>query len=258
MRPLSWSAISTYLTCPLKYKFQYIDGLEERPRAAQSFGRSLHSALEFFFSRIDPPTIKEVLDYYDRHWEPGGYKDAAEEQRFRDLGREILVDFSNIHLRDFRSSLAVEHRFTTEIDGIPIKGYIDRLEANPAGGLVIIDYKSNFSPITPEDVRESDQLALYQLALEQAAGRRVHALQLYHLRSLTPVQIPAHSEGRLAQVRATIHSVSEGIQRGRFEPQKNDWCPCDFWERCPLFGPQARPAPQPEEGRPPMDDTPPV
>jgi len=258
MRPLSWSAISTYLTCPLKYKFQYIDGLEEKPRASQSFGRSLHSALEFFYSRIDPPMIKEVLDYYDQHWEPGGYKDAAEEQRFRDLGREILVDFCNVHLREFRPPLAVEHRFTTNVDGIPIKGYIDRLDALPSGALVIVDYKSNSSPISPQDVAESDQLALYQLAVERAYGRRVEALQLYHLRTLTPVQIPAHPPPRLQRVRTVLREVSEGIQAGHFDPQKNDWCPCDFWQRCPLFGPQAAPPALPEDLRGPIDDTPTV
>jgi hypothetical protein len=44
---ISWSAISTFRTCPLKYKFRYIDGLpEESVSSALIFGTGIHTAVE--------------------------------------------------------------------------------------------------------------------------------------------------------------------------------------------------------------------
>ena len=42
----SYSAFQTYLTCPLKYKFRYIDKAEpERTSSCFPFGRAFHAAL---------------------------------------------------------------------------------------------------------------------------------------------------------------------------------------------------------------------
>ena len=43
---ISWSAVSTFRTCPLKYKFRYIDGLkEETVSSALVFGTGIHTAI---------------------------------------------------------------------------------------------------------------------------------------------------------------------------------------------------------------------
>ena len=53
---VSWSAISTFRTCPLKYKFRYIDGLpEESVSAALIFGTGIHTAIEQHFQSIPSP-----------------------------------------------------------------------------------------------------------------------------------------------------------------------------------------------------------
>jgi hypothetical protein len=44
---LSYSAVSTYEKCPLSYRFQYIEKIEVKPTPYLSFGKSLHSALEW-------------------------------------------------------------------------------------------------------------------------------------------------------------------------------------------------------------------
>src|SRR5436309_15295531 len=47
---LSWSAISTFLRCPLKYQFHYCDQLpEEFVSSNLIFGSAIHSGLEAFF-----------------------------------------------------------------------------------------------------------------------------------------------------------------------------------------------------------------
>ena len=63
MRPLSHSQITLYLQCPLKYKLKYVEKLKEKPKSYLSFGKSVHTALEYLFaSRLQtPPSLDEVL-----------------------------------------------------------------------------------------------------------------------------------------------------------------------------------------------------
>ena len=50
---VSWSALSTYRTCPLKYRFRYVDGLpEESVSSALVFGTGIHTAIEEHFQRL--------------------------------------------------------------------------------------------------------------------------------------------------------------------------------------------------------------
>ena len=45
---ISWSAISTYQRCPLKYSFRYVKNIPERfVSSALVFGSAIHQALQF-------------------------------------------------------------------------------------------------------------------------------------------------------------------------------------------------------------------
>ena len=72
---VSWSALSTFRTCPLKYKFRYVDGLpEESVSSALVFGTGIHSAVEQHFQAAlsgDPkPDLDALLFAYRSAWLP--------------------------------------------------------------------------------------------------------------------------------------------------------------------------------------------
>jgi putative RecB family exonuclease len=72
---VSWSAISTFRTCPLKYKFRYIDGLpEESVSSALVFGTGIHTAVEQHYQAQlsgDPkPDLNALLFAYRSAWLP--------------------------------------------------------------------------------------------------------------------------------------------------------------------------------------------
>jgi len=72
---ISWSALSTFRTCPLKYKFRYVDGLpEESVSSALVFGTGIHTAVEQHFQAIlsgDPkPNLDALLFAYRSAWLP--------------------------------------------------------------------------------------------------------------------------------------------------------------------------------------------
>jgi putative RecB family exonuclease len=57
---LSYSSYSTYLECPLRWKFLYIDRLPEVPRGYFTFGRVVHSVLEELVRPMVLPSARRV------------------------------------------------------------------------------------------------------------------------------------------------------------------------------------------------------
>ena len=236
MKPLSYSSISQYLNCPLKYKFLYIDKLPKAKKPSLSFGDSLHKALCYFYSLgvPQPPSLDGLLRFYQENWDKEGYKDENEEKQYFMYGEQILTNFYNKHINDFHIPFTVEKEFNIEVEGIPLTGKIDRIE-KLSDKIEVIDYKSNKDPFTLSNLKRDFQLSMYQIGAEQSFGLKVEKLTFYHLRSQTPFSVEPHSEKQINTLRKQVIEVADGIQKERFEPQKNRYCPCEFSKYCPHF-----------------------
>ena len=70
---ISWSAISTFQSCPLKWYFRYVAGLpEETVSSSLVFGGAIHRAAEFHYRETlagnPPPDLDELLTEYQEAW----------------------------------------------------------------------------------------------------------------------------------------------------------------------------------------------
>jgi RecB family exonuclease len=262
---LSYSSYRTYQECPLRWRFLYIDRLPEAPRGYFTFGRVIHSVLEELVAPLVIPsarrtgeserqrtldewhahagampaqrwmTADELLAAYDRAWSGEGYVSPEEESRYRALGRELLLRYYDFLVRERPIPVAVEEHLETRWDGIPVHGYIDRIDRTPSGGLEIVDYKTS-RDLSNDDARESDQLSLYQVLVESNYAEPVHGLTLYHLRSLTPMRSEPRERTELAGLHDRLGTVYDGIRAEAYEPTPGRHCTrCDFRDRCPEF-----------------------
>ncbi len=275
--PLSYSSYRTYLECPLRWRFLYVEKRKEAPRGYFTFGRVVHSVLEELVRPYVVPTGRrrgsseaqttlhdwgapaagaptptprtlspeDLLAFYDRSWSSEGYTSPEEEARYKALGKNLLLGYRELLERRPPTPVGVEEHLEARWDGIPIHGYIDRIDRTPGGGLEVLDYKTS-RELSHEDARESDQLALYQVLVEANYREPVERLTLYHLRSLTPLGTPPRAKTALETLHVRLGEVADGIREEAFEPTPGRPCArCEFQSLCPEF----RPVPPPEEER---------
>ncbi|MFC1898976.1 RecB family exonuclease [Chloroflexota bacterium] len=244
MRPLSYTQISMYQTCPLQYKLQYIDHLRPKEKWYFSFGSTLHLCAQRFF-KVEvppPPSLEELLQFYEDKWISAGYQSSEDEERYKKYGRDILTDFWKIHSAGFELPVAIEKSFYVDINGIKVRGFIDRVDKLESGGLSIVDYKSNQGLFTRENLEDNLQLTLYQMAAEQTWHLPVEKLTLYHLRSNTPCGCDARDKKVIDDARCLVLEVAESIMKGEFPATEHQYCPCDFASHCPYYQQQLEPA----------------
>ncbi len=238
-RVLSHSSISMYQTCPQKWKFRYIDKVPQLPKPYFSFGKSVHAGLEFLFSKANEtfPTIEALITSYRNQWLSEGYETSAQEKWFFQEGERILKGFYIKHHHEYKNVHQVELKFTIDIDGVPMLGYIDRIDEIANGKLSIVDYKTG-KAFDKSRVRKDPQLTLYQIAVREMLGKEVELLTLYHLNSLTPLTVPAHPLSQEQELRSVVVQVAQGISENKFDPKPDEkghcqWC--DYVQICPAF-----------------------
>ena len=244
MRPLSYSQISLYQNCPLSYKLQYIDKLETKDKGYFSFGTTMHKCAEYFYKvKVPPPpSLEELLQFYEKNWLSAGYESAEEEANYKAYGRDMLAKFWELHQPDFRMPIAVEWMFNIDIEGIKLRGFIDRVDKLDSGGLAIIDYKTDRELFTNDYLARNLQLTLYQMAVAQSWFLTVERLTLYHFRTNTPCSCPPREEAQLDKARKLVLTVAEGIAAEKFPAVESERCPCDFPEHCPYYRHKFAPA----------------
>ena len=98
LKPLSYSQIDTYLTCPQKYYFSYInnaaeEGYSKRNGSGLAFYGILTRTLKESYGSGRLASLEKILDIYRKFWVSSNFADAAEETRYLEEGRKILTEF---------------------------------------------------------------------------------------------------------------------------------------------------------------------
>ena len=235
----TYSKLSTYLQCPLKYKYIYIDRLDKKyrvPKPFLSFGNSMHKALYHFFKMpVDERTKTALQQILRKVWIRDDYTSESEERDFGLKGIDQLNDFyekEDITLKP----LYLEKYFSIRIDDYMLTGKIDRIDETDSG-YEIIDYKTGNYIMTPDELKKDMQLPIYLLAAKYDLELPVSKLTYLYLSDVKRVSVAAAEididmlKQQLIEIMKTIESDTE------FRPKDNIFCPyCEFSVICPLKG----------------------
>ncbi len=233
---LSASAIETYETCPLQFKFEREWKLSRQLHAAVQYGAAMHRVLRTYYDSVRLKRTKpddELLQQFRDDLLSTGIQDDYQRDLYLEQGLEQLKEF----LAGSRSAtlpevLHTEEWFDVEIAGTKLTGRIDRMDRAPDGSVVIVDYKTGKGR-TQEDADESLQLSIYAMAAEQRWGYRVSGLVFHNLEGNIPI-ISKRTEFQLEQARERVLAVVRGIADGNFKPKPDFYCNfCAFRGLCP-------------------------
>lgn len=243
---LSYSQISTYQQCPLKYKFQYIERRPSKPSPHLDFGNTVHDTLRDFHKEFDPKraSLEDLLNLYDKNWVAEGYENKEQEEEFKREGERMLRDYYQTAIKNPNLPLHLEEKFRFQIGDCEIWGKIDRIDRLPDGGWEIIDYKAGKrrikevgleADLNPLKIDENFQLSLYYLGCKEKFNKVPEKVSLYYLKYNQKLSTTRRPE-QLRDVERIVGEVASKIREKRFEAKKGPLCPwCDHEEICPAL-----------------------
>ncbi len=176
----SFSQTQTFVQCPRKYQYKYVDKIQEKEFESSPdliLGHSVHAALERLYNQINIfniPSKEEVLQKF-KDQRDSELAEATKEKPLQLKGEQTLEDYvrRGIHYvaayydkhSPFEnvSIIATEASITFELNQQQqFRGFIDRLDKE-GDCFVINDYKTNKN-LPPESKEEYiEQLTLYGL-----------------------------------------------------------------------------------------------
>jgi len=234
----SYTKLDTYKQCPRKYKF-YVDKAPQDPdkTLALRFGKTVHAALEHAFKdRYLPPSVAEVLSFYDKLWTPEGM--PSEEVAQFEEGRNVLRGYLAQNPPQKTHAIAVEKKFSLSLDAThELIGVVDRIDQLPDGSFEIIDYKTSKQIPDAEKLNQNWQLAIYQYVEEKKLqSDRVRASLVFVMHGGHKLTYRFSNE-ELEKIRQEVLTEIRQIEEDTaFKTRTGWWCnTCQYQYCCPAW-----------------------
>jgi RecB family exonuclease len=242
---LSYSALDTYQTCPLKYKYQYVDKIKEPKSKEAVFGTLLHSVLHYVHSpALLAPSLEDAVNFFSQNWNTDVWENELEERAAFSQGvRMIQSYYAKNDPKDF-TVVDLESRFEIgigddETGKHTIAGIIDRIDKTE-DGYEIIDYKTGKKMPSQEKVDGNLQLSIYLRAFldrypKEAERLDTITVSLYFLKHGVKLS-STRSKEQLALLERDFLEVISHIEAGEFEPIVSPLCDwCGYQKICPMW-----------------------
>jgi len=247
---LSPSKVSAFRSCALAFRFSAIDRLEEPPSPHAAKGTLVHRALERLFWHHEPGdrSAEVARAELETAWQElrssdeviGLGLDADSQRAFVADAASLVEGYLRLEDPDRVTAIGVELTLEAAIDGLMLRGIIDRLDVDDHGELVVVDYKTGRVPPVNQEQQRLAGVQFYALLCEEVLGRRPAKVRLLHLRE--PVCIEAEpSDQAISGLRRRTAAVWSAIERAceneDFRPRPSALCGwCSFKALCPAFG----------------------
>lgn len=245
---ISFSKINTYLKCPLRYYFRYVENIIIPPQGFIILGKAIHKGLEYNYKEKakhkKEPSINKILEYYDYGWEEGkkeneewGIEWEEPEPKLKDAGVKIIkgyIDKVSPGINP-KSENDVEKPFFISFEQFPaINGYIDLITDDEK----IIDHKIAKRKPTSDEISFDIQSAVYQIAYykenKKLPNGYYYDLLLKHKTPKFVLLQGQDLKDKIKWIEKVLYKAVVGITNNIFFPVINpincSWC--GYKEKC--------------------------
>ena len=253
---ISYSAISTYQKCPLRYYFSYVAQVPPAfVPSSLAFGGAVHAAIEHHYRRIfegqSRPSLDDLVGVYNDAWRCESATTirlgkGESVKGLQDLAVGMLAVFQDSGVSRLDSGLlGVEEELRGPvIENCPdVLGRLDLLSLELKPKLLrIIDFKTARSAWTEEKLQEAapQQLLYAELVrpVAQSYGNRPIRLEWAVITKAKQPSVELHTltpePGQTARTKAMVRNVWQAIAGEHFYPAPSSMncSTCPFQDAC--------------------------
>lgn len=252
LETLSPSRAGDFKTCPQLFKFRAIDKIDEPTSVYQARGTTAHLALQRLFDDdVSERTPERLYDLFREAWTEirgeeefeGLFEELDEE---REWGIESMKLLSNYFSIEDPASFDPEDReldMVEDLDGMVIRGILDRIDRDADGRLVITDYKTGKAPPERYALSAFFALKIYALLIRNKLGETPKEVRLLYLNGPTLYRLAIDDrqlDAMNGQLQALWAAIEKAMATDRFPPRPGRLCDwCSYQEICPAFADDA-------------------
>jgi putative RecB family exonuclease len=213
----------------------------------------VHAVLEHLYDLpADERTVEQAQADVLPSWqqlleaEPGlaqlfdGDEDGIELAGWLESARGLVKNYFDLEDPRRLEPAAREELVEVVLDGLRLRGYVDRLDVSPAGDLRVVDYKTGSIPRETSEARALFQMKFYALVLWRTRGVVPRQLRLIYLADTDTLSYQPEAE-ELARFERTLQAIWKAIAAatltGDFRPSPSRLCDwCSHQQLCPAKG----------------------
>lgn len=210
---VSFSSISTYETCPFRYKLIYYYLFEYQATQKQKYGTILHHCLNRIHQAMkDGEDIDEnkIQSIVDSSWVPLE-ENESEDQLNKVHLVEKLVFYHDDMKNYIKEVISTEEAFALFKADTLITGRTDLIIKNPENEMELVDFKARGESAL-ERLQVELQLKLYEYGLQKKYN--FNKMCAYHFDSNDRTYYPPEKD--FQNIEAHIQSICQGINNEEF------------------------------------------
>jgi len=246
----SHSRLESFKSCPLKYKFNYIDKIKREEEGIEAFlGSRFHEVMEKIYKDLPfrKYSLGELLDFYEDNWDKK-YHDKiiiADKERkakdYKEIGKKFIEDYYKRY-DPFNQGkvLGIERLVFINLDDngeYRLRGFIDRIDQVKDRTYEIHDYKTSKYLPEQSEMDEDRQLALYQIGIQNSWNGVDQVELVWHYVAFDKEIRSKRTEEELDELKKNTIDLIKKIESTReFLPNESRLCGwCYYQDICPLY-----------------------
>ncbi len=248
LETLSPSRAGDFKTCPQLFKFRAVDRIPEPTSIYQARGTTAHLALQRLF---DEPraqrTPARLYDLFREAWTEirgdeefeGLFSETDEERAWGIESMSLLANYFTVEDPQGFEPEDRELDMLEDLDGIVVRGILDRLDRDTDGRLIITDYKTGKAPPERYALPAFFALKIYALLIRRRTGETPKEVRLLYLNGPTLYRLSVDDsqlDAMDTQLRALWAAIERAMGRDSFPPRPGRLCDwCSFQGICPAW-----------------------
>ena len=250
MPVFSHSRILSYETCPLRYKYAYVDEIIPEEETAETYlGTRMHEALEKLYRNLEYGKLmskKELLSFFNREWKKNWtdsiiiVREEFTREDYRKMGEKYLKNYYKRY-KPFKEGKVVDLEIT---DYLPLDEEgeynffirIERLMDAGDGMFEIHDYKTNTELPAQKSLDEDRQLAMYSMWVRKEFDDCKDVRLVWHFLAFNKEMDSYRTEEQLEDLRNKVLARVKAIDAAeRFPANASKLCVwCLYKGICPV------------------------